>query len=198
MLNQPLEAPKSKSEQILAAAEALVRQSGYNGISYRHVADEVGISKATLHHYFPTKADLGLAVIERFRSEILKIMCDLHEKEHNPLTKLSKYLGVYTLSLSENKLCLCGMLAAEHATLSEQMQTAVTDFFGNHIDWLEIVLREGLMSGRLQFEGNPRRHAKMILATMQGGLLVAKAQGSTENLESLTEHLLSMYRAPHR
>lgn len=46
-------------EQILTSAQRLVQQRGFNGFSYADIADEVGIRKASLHHYFPTKTDLG-------------------------------------------------------------------------------------------------------------------------------------------
>ena len=51
---------------LLDSAEQAVRQRGYNGFSYADLAREIGIRKASIHHHFPTKADLGLALIERY------------------------------------------------------------------------------------------------------------------------------------
>ena len=64
-------------DQILVSAQRLVQQRGFNGFSYADIAVEVGIRKASLHHYFPTKTDLGLALIEvysgRLNSALLNI-----------------------------------------------------------------------------------------------------------------------------
>lgn len=54
---------------LLDSAESLARMRGYNGFSYADLSREVGIRKASIHHHFPTKADLALAVLERYRRE---------------------------------------------------------------------------------------------------------------------------------
>ena len=52
----------SKREEILDAAEAMIRDAGFNAFSTRDVASAVGIKSASVHYYFPTKADMGVAV----------------------------------------------------------------------------------------------------------------------------------------
>ena len=198
MLNPLSELSRPKSDQILDVAETLVRQYGYNRFSYSQIAKQLDISKSSMHHYYPTKADLGLAMINRFNSSVIQLMNYLHASEHDPAERLKKYFNVYLQSLSENKMCLCGMMAAEHESLSSQMQAAINAFFLEHIDWLEVVLREGRFSGRFEFQGEPRRHAQMIHSCMQGGLMVAKAKQSSANLESLVDHLLILYSAQSR
>ncbi|MDP2026901.1 TetR/AcrR family transcriptional regulator [Sulfuriferula sp.] len=42
----------------------MVQRRGFNDFSYADIANEVGIRKASLHHHFPTKTDLGLALID--------------------------------------------------------------------------------------------------------------------------------------
>jgi len=48
--------------RILDTAERLVQSRGYNGFSYADIAERVGITKASLHHHFETKATLGQAI----------------------------------------------------------------------------------------------------------------------------------------
>ena len=56
--------PSSTSHRILDVAEYLMQTRGYNGFSYADVAGEIGITKASLHHHFSTKAALGAAVLK--------------------------------------------------------------------------------------------------------------------------------------
>jgi len=52
--------------QILDIAEQLARQRGFSGFSYRDISQPLGIRNAAVHYHFPTKADLGIALLERY------------------------------------------------------------------------------------------------------------------------------------
>ena len=54
------------AEQILDLAETLIQTRGYSAFSYQDIADALGIRKASIHYHFPSKADLGVAVINRY------------------------------------------------------------------------------------------------------------------------------------
>ncbi|MGI9426666.1 MAG: TetR/AcrR family transcriptional regulator [Hyphomicrobiaceae bacterium] len=184
----------STSERILDVAEDIVRSRGYNGFSYADVASELQLTKASLHHHFPTKGDLGLALIQRFSSNVLAYLQELDRASDCEYDKLKAYFEVYQGALSENKMCLCGMLAAEHETLPAEMQGGINQFFDGHVDWLERVLQAGRESGEFVFQGTPSENARSILASMQGGLMIAKSQHSTATLEIISKNLLRMYR----
>src|SRR6195952_1496346 len=51
---------------LLFEAEVLIRSRGYSGFSYADLADAVGIRKASIHHHFPTKADLAVALVAAY------------------------------------------------------------------------------------------------------------------------------------
>ena len=62
-------APKQRSEtaeQILDLAETLIQTRGYSAFSYQDIADALGIRKASIHYHFPSKTELGIAVIDRY------------------------------------------------------------------------------------------------------------------------------------
>ena len=62
------------AEKILDVSERLVQLRGYNAFSYADVAKAVGIRKASLHHHFATKADLGRALVVRYREAFLSAL----------------------------------------------------------------------------------------------------------------------------
>ena len=187
-------ADQSTYEQILSVSESIVRSRGFNGFSYADVAAKLGISKATLHHHFPTKVDLGLELIRRFTQNVMDALHEIDSSTLKNLTKLYEYARIYEGSLHENKMCLCGMLAAEHESLSEPMQKAIIDFFESHETWLEKVLVEGKQAGELQFNGSAIEHARLIVSNMQGALLVAKSAQSLERITAVASNLIGSYR----
>ena len=186
---------QSKQEQILDVAEAIVRSRGFNAFSYADIAAEVGASKASLHHHFATKSDLGLQLITRFTDNVLQAMSQINELHTSNLIKLREYARLYEGAMEDNQMCLCGMLAAEHETLSADMQTAINRFFDGHELWLEQVLIAGRETGELAYDGDPRVHAQAIVSSFQGALLVAKSRRSMERMSVVSSHLVDNYRA---
>ncbi|WP_250458509.1 TetR/AcrR family transcriptional regulator [Microbulbifer litoralis] len=54
---------EANTRQIIAAAEALFSEKGFNGTSTQEIADRAGLPKANVHYYFKTKQDLYTVVL---------------------------------------------------------------------------------------------------------------------------------------
>src|SRR4051812_14621603 len=129
--------------RILDVAERMLQVRGYNGFSYGDVATELGITRAALHYHFAGKAELGLALTERYAARFTAALAELDATAPDAAAKLHGYVGLYTDVLSADRMCLCGMLAAEHRTLPDRLQQAVCDFFAANTAWLGKVMAEG-------------------------------------------------------
>ncbi len=57
--------PKDTKTEILDLAENLLLDRGFNGFSYADISSALGVKNAAIHYFFPTKSDLGIAVIQR-------------------------------------------------------------------------------------------------------------------------------------
>src|ERR1700729_2637302 len=143
------------ADQILDVAEHLVQVRGFNAFSYADVGAELGLTNAALHYHFPTKADLGEALISRYTTRFLNALNGIDESMIHPSGKLSAYIDLYDEVLRKNRSHLCGMLAAEYETLSPNMQVAVADFFNKNETWLADVLRLRVHDGTLSLVGSP-------------------------------------------
>src|ERR1043166_1832386 len=58
--------PSATAEQILDLAETLIQTRSYSAFSYQDISDALGLTKASIHYHFPSKAELGVAVIDRY------------------------------------------------------------------------------------------------------------------------------------
>ena len=188
-------AAESKQAQILDVAEAIVRARGFNAFSYADIAKQIGVSKASLHHHFPAKSDLGLQLVKRFKAMFAGALEQVDKHHTSSLIKLREYARLYEGSLQENKMCLCGMLAAEHETLCEPMQEEINDYFDRHEEWIEKVLSDGKVNGELVFSGDPSRHARLIVSNLQGALMIAKSKRSMDHITTVASQLIDNYRA---
>src|ERR1700692_3337239 len=100
--------PTAAATAILDAAERLAQTRGYNGFSYADIAAQLGVTKASLHYHFPSKAELGRALIERYRGLFGAALAEIDEHTREPQEKLKKYVGLYNSVLSNDRMCLCG------------------------------------------------------------------------------------------
>ena len=120
---------------------------------------------------------------------------EIDQTQKKSLTKLREYSQVYETSFHENQMCLCGMLAAEHETISAEMQRAIGLYFEKQEAWLQNALTEGRERGELSFNGSPAEHARMIVTQFQGALLVAKSLNSLERIATTSSNLIETYRS---
>ena len=176
--------------RILDIAERLVQVRGFNGFSYSDVSSELKITKAALHYHFASKADLGVSLIERYSTRFGDARADIDTQSTDALFKLRSYASLYAQTLRERRMCLCGMMAAEYATLSPSMQAAVNRYFADNQQWLLEVLDQGRTAGALTFDGSPSEVASMILGGLEGAMLIAWPTGDVAGFESCAKHLL--------
>jgi len=175
---------------ILDIAERLAQTKGYNGFSYADIAAELGVTKASLHYHFPSKAELGRALIERYEAVFGAALEAIDQMAAKPPEKLRRYVGLYDAVMRNDRMCLCGMLAAEYATLPAPMQAELKRFFDMNERWLTNVLLPGRQSGLLLFKESASERARVILAALEGAMLVARSYGDPRRFQAAAEHVL--------
>ncbi|HZX42947.1 MAG TPA: TetR/AcrR family transcriptional regulator [Myxococcaceae bacterium] len=184
--------PRSSAtpQRILDVAERLIQTRGFNGFSYADVSAGVGITKASLHYHFPTKAELGLSLIRRYQVSFSEALRTLDESGGDPRALLEGYVQIYASVLRKDRMCLCGMLAAEHSTLPRPMQQALRLFFDGNERWLGGVLRSGERMGALRLRGSVRDEARLLVAALEGALLVARSYDDPGRFETAAARIL--------
>src|ERR1700723_2046302 len=95
--------PTDAATAILDAAERLAQTRGYNGFSYADIATQLGVTKASLHYHFPSKAELGRALIERYRGVFAAALDAIDQQTTDPHEKLKQYVGLYNSVLSNQR-----------------------------------------------------------------------------------------------
>jgi len=158
--------------RILDAAQDLVQRRGYNAVSYGDLAAELDLTTAAIHYHFPSKADLGQAVVARYRRANAEERAAIRTRTDTVRERLEQYVDLYADVLAGGGLCLCGVLAADAATLPSEVHREVQGFFDDQTDWLTSILAEGTDAER-RLEGceSPRQVAELFLAAVEGAML---------------------------
>jgi TetR/AcrR family transcriptional regulator, transcriptional repressor for nem operon len=177
--------------RVLDVAERLVQIRGFNGFSYADVAAELRVTKAALHYHFASKGELGAALIERYSGRLAANLAALAAANRSAAARLRGYAALYRDMLREERLCLCGMLAAEYQTLPPAMQSAVIRFFTLNEAWLAEVLTEGAAAGEIQDLGSAQDAAVALVAGLEGAMLVSRPFNDMARFEAAAGPLLA-------
>ena len=122
---------------------------------------------------------------------MLAALAAIDAKVKSPREQLRRYAGIYADVLAEGRMCLCGMLAAEYATLPKAMQQELKHFFAENERWLAAVLEEGRRSGELEFAGSTREAASLLVSSLEGAMMLARSHGNVKRFRALAERLVT-------
>ena len=179
------------AQRILDIAERLVQTRGFNGFSYADIAEAMKVTKASLHYHFPGKADLGRELIERYEKNFVAALDAIDAGAKDSREKLRRYAEIYESVVRANRMCLCGMLAAEFGTLPEAMREHMRHFFDVNEKWLVAVLKEGRKEKTLKFTGAPAEAAQAFVGSLEGAMMIARSYGDPGRFKAVANKLLA-------
>jgi TetR/AcrR family transcriptional repressor of nem operon len=155
-------------DMLLDAAAELLGSVGYASFSYRDLAEKVGIRTASIHYHFPTKADLGVALVEKLRlltQERERALTLAHPNVRDRLIALCGHIAENTCT--GQKSCPINLLQAEYAVLPEAVQRGINSLVDEKITILTRWLDDGRNLGQLRYPGSPTAQARLVWAVIE-------------------------------
>lgn len=183
-------------EALLEAALDLLQRVGFSSFSFRTLGEVVGISSASIHYHYPTKADLGVALVEWLREKNkpeIEALCQQFPNMRDRFLGLAEHMAAHTCV--SGKSCPINILLSEYATLPENLQkvvkTWVDDIIRNLASWLE----EGRERGHLVFPGDAVTQARLVWSVIEHGTQMARTNHEQPFLP-LMRHLIATMSPP--
>ena len=181
--------------RILDAAQEIVQIQGYGGFNYDQISDRFDIRIDSIESIFPRRAELGAALAARYRENFMACLDSARSTCAGSFELLQSYAGFFRRALvDEDRMCLCGLLGAEVGGLPGEVVEEVRSFFEANLAWLEGVLEEGRARNELCLEGTTETEAGLILATLEGAMLVARSTGRDDTFDESVATLLGRFR----
>ena len=180
---------------LLDAAEQVGRARGFDGFSYADLATAVGIRKASIHHHFPTKGDLALALVQRYRTDFLERLAHIEARYDRAGDRLRAYVQLYRDALSQGeKTCLCVAFGVAPDSIPAPVGLEIRQFHTESLEWLETLFVLGRDDLSIESIGDPVREAAACLAQMEGGQLVARSAKDVTLFDDALSLLLARIR----
>jgi AcrR family transcriptional regulator len=199
-------APEATRGKLLKAAFEEIYRRGFQAASLETILAQAGVTKGALYHHFPTKAALGLAVVDEVVRGLLleRWLGVLQTQPGDPVTALQGTLRYRAANLTAGEIelgCPLNNLAQEMSPLDEQFRRSVDATFETWREGFAEALARGQAQGSVRRDVDAKQVATFIVAAVEGSYGLAKsAQSGTmvrANLELLGMFLESL-RAPPR
>lgn len=167
-----------RKDQILDFAERQMRMGGYDAVSFRDIAKAIGIKSASVHYYFPTKADLGRAVTQRYAKRFIESLGD--PCEGTVKARLARLANAYKAAFAaDGSACLCAVLGSTTAHLPTETSSEVRAFYDGLLAW-----------SKEAFEDRPPALSpRLIISMLQGAMVISLATGKSTALDEACAYL---------
>ena len=185
------------ADRILQSAKTLITDLGYSAFSYADISEAVHIRKASIHHHFPTKANLVAAVLKAHREALVQGTQALTQNIDDPLARLKAYVQYWEGCIRDKSqpFCIAALLAAELPSLPEEVRFAVQQHFLALSEWIRQTLEEGVRKRTIKLQGTPEDEAHTLMATVHGAMLSARALGNCDVFRAITTGALQRISA---
>lgn len=195
--------PCDTRERILRVAAEAWHERSFDGIGTAEICRRAGIHKGSFFHFFPSKDDLLLAVLNRYAEQIgPRLRGGPFARDVPPLDRFVRLFAVRAgearaqlASCGCMKGCPIGNVVIELATRNPAVQQAAARVF----DEMQAVFREALDDALARGELRPGTDTRMVAATvlafLQGMAVLGKAYGQADRLEPVLDQLLALLRS---
>jgi TetR/AcrR family transcriptional repressor of nem operon len=176
----------------LALKEA--QAHSFEKVSMQDLAKKAGIKKASFYYHFPSKQAVAVGAIEEAQSNLLDYF--EHYKKRSPHYQISAYIKLFAKHMNPiHNLCPGAGFVSAWTSQSAEVHKAIQMLYHEHHEYLESVIDQGIEQGCLSPLLPSKEAAHSIFCMLQGGLLTARVNQSTDVFASLSiaiENLLCL------
>jgi TetR/AcrR family transcriptional repressor of nem operon len=166
---------KATRDEIISLADWHIRKNGYNAFSYRDIALQMNVRNAAIHHYFPAKADLGIAVVQE---EIKKVTVSKeNNKDLSAVGQIKKLVEGFYYYGEKGLICLTGSMTPEYNSFPLPLQDKVMEMCNITLDWLSDCLEKARSGRDLHFQGTAADRALLVITSLLSSLLLSRVLG---------------------
>jgi TetR/AcrR family transcriptional regulator, transcriptional repressor for nem operon len=179
----------SHKETLLSEGLRVVHERGFGASSVRDIVQAAGVPQGSFTNHFASKEAFGLEILERYREMTSAgVRATLRNDGLPPLRRLRAWIDRQLEYLRKDDMrrgCLYGNLSAEASEESEAIRTRVASVFAENQASVAYCLTAAIDAGELAPHTDVRELAGFIVSSLQGAILVAKAQRSPAPVERL-------------
>jgi AcrR family transcriptional regulator len=180
-------------DKLLQAAFNEIHLHGFQAASIANILRDTGLTKGALYHHFPTKQELGLAVIKEVVSNQLDLM--IFQRMRESTQPVQTLLQIIDESRKQTELeaislgCPLNNLMQEMSPLDKDFQNCLNSILSVWQSAVEDALRGGQKTGVVRRDVDCHASALFIVSAWEGCIGISKSQQSLKNFSLCMKQL---------
>lgn len=180
-------------ERLIESTRELLWERGYVGTSPRAIQERAGVGQGSMYHHFTGKPDLALAAIRRSAEQLTALA---EQQFSGPGTAVERITDYLRRERDVLRGCPVGRLTQDpDVVAAPELRAPVTETFRHLRARLAAVLAEGQALGELDPTLDVEDTAATVAAVVQGGYVLARAEGSAEPFHRAVEGAAALLAA---
>jgi len=152
-------------DRILAVAEKLFAEHGFDAVSMSSIGEAAGVSKANVFHHFTSKNDLYIAVLRNACRGATQHLDDLGNDQASLTTRLPQFARAHLENLLEHAHVVRLMLRELLNDQPRHGQELAEKVYGEKFSRFVAILRSGQQAGEIRADIDPAMVATVLLAS---------------------------------
>jgi TetR/AcrR family transcriptional repressor of nem operon len=180
-----------KKSEIIKAGMSIIARRGFNSTGIEAILRKADVPKGSFYHYFHSKQDFGLSVLDHFAAGINRIFDSyLTDESVSPVSRLKNCIESLVARFETNNCsigCLAANMGQELADQSEEFRQKLSEIFRSWTGHFERCIREAQKCGEISEDIPPESIAEFLISGFEGALLISKVKKSTEPLRNFID-----------
>ncbi len=183
--------------KLIEATIELMSARGFEPMGIQSILESAGVSKSNFYYHFKSKEELCLAALDEMATYFFSQCVDpiLGNKSLSPRKRLEKYLK-NMVEMMETACCEKGCpfvnLAAETSDYVPAFRERISSFFDQYQKRLAECFKEGVELGEFRSDISPHLASQIILACMNGTMVLTKVHRKPQVMKENIRALMSM------
>ena len=163
------------------------QRAGVRSVTLRDLGRAVGIKSPSVLYHFKNKDTLVFEITQDYVRRVQQTLSEIERRHTGAKKRLTAAVDMFLDVQVKHELCLCTMLAAETHEVDERTRHLLRDFFTDLEAWIARALRTD--DGNTLTPAQASAKSQLILAALEGAMLLDKAEGEPKRLPALRSTL---------
>lgn len=172
-------------ERVLAGAKEVFHRGGFSGTSISDLIRETGVKKGNLYHFFSSKEEMGIEVLHQAREDFFRFLEKSLQGDRPSAQLVNHFDAIVRYHEGRNLVggCIFGNTALEMSDRNEKYRSVIHGVFEEWRRRIREILESAVGSGEVRTEIDPEAMARHVIATIEGGIMLARASRNPEDLK---------------
>jgi TetR/AcrR family transcriptional repressor of nem operon len=180
-------------DKIIRKAAAVFNQHGYSGTSLSELMEETGLEKGGIYRHFESKEDLAVAAFDYAWSEIKQRRLAILDEIPTPLGKLRGMIDNFAAKPSAVPGgCALMNTAIDSDDGNPVLRAHAREALREWLGYLEGLVQQGIKEGEISSKASPESISSIIIATLEGSLMMSRLTSDRTAIAHAREHLNKM------